>query len=121
MAVIEVTAGLIVGSDIRIESSGIICRDEFPWTLQPSPTGNNKGTTPPEYPLKSRFRTEEEAKRINEIQLVFLSWAQEVGGSNPPAPTKQQKAVGSDQLSVFRAQLSVEDPSRRMPSIHDTV
>ncbi len=49
--------------------------------------GNKWGTTSPEYQRKPCYGTEEEAKRTNKIQDFDLSWAQEVPGSNPGAPT----------------------------------
>ena len=41
--------------------------------------GNNKGTIPPEYPVKPCYQTEEKAKRANKIAYLDLSTKQEVG------------------------------------------
>ena len=44
--------------------------------------GNNKGTIPPEYPVKPCYQTEEKAKRANKIAYLDLSTKQGVGCSN---------------------------------------
>jgi hypothetical protein len=49
--------------------------------------GNIKGTITPEYPVKPWYKTEEKARRANEIANLALSGSHEGEGSNPSRST----------------------------------